>query len=57
MAVVIMVRERVAATPNHYFDIYGGFGGSAVGEIWSWRSGIDSEGSIEFMMMVPYPPG
>jgi hypothetical protein len=32
MAVVGMVRERVEATPNHYFDISGGFGGSKVGE-------------------------
>lgn len=33
MALVCMVRERIAATPNHYFDISGGFGGSVVGGI------------------------
>jgi hypothetical protein len=34
MAVVGMVRECVAATTNHHFDISGRFGGSLVGEIW-----------------------
>jgi hypothetical protein len=33
MDLVSMVRERVAAAPNHHFDISGGFGGSKVGEI------------------------
>ncbi|MFM2304207.1 MAG: hypothetical protein RLZZ135_1617 [Cyanobacteriota bacterium] len=33
MAVVGMVRERVEATPNHHFDISGGFGGSLIGGI------------------------
>lgn len=33
MAVVGMVRERVAATPNHHFDISRDFGGSLVGEM------------------------
>jgi hypothetical protein len=34
MAVVDMVRECIAATSNHHFDISWGFGGSLVGEIW-----------------------
>jgi hypothetical protein len=33
MAVIGMVRECVAATPNHHFDISGEFGGSEVGEM------------------------
>jgi hypothetical protein len=33
MAVVGMVRERVAATSNHHFDISWGFGGSVFGEM------------------------
>ena len=33
MAVVSMVWECVAATPNHHFDIFGGFGGSEVCEM------------------------
>jgi hypothetical protein len=33
MAIVGMVQECVAATPNHYFDISRGFGGSLVGEM------------------------
>jgi hypothetical protein len=33
MAVVGIVRECVAATSSHHFDISGGFSGSLVGEI------------------------
>jgi hypothetical protein len=33
MNLVGMVRECVEATPNHHFDISGGFVGSLVGEM------------------------
>ena len=33
MAVVGIVREYIAATPDHHFDISGEFGGSLVGKV------------------------
>jgi hypothetical protein len=42
MAVVGMVRESIAATPNHHFDISGGFDGSDVGEMGTLESSMSN---------------